>query len=220
MTRTMWTEAEVTLLRRHFADSLTGDLAQALGRPYSAVAQKAASLGLAKSDAFLNGPHGHRLNGVVGASERFKPKHTPWNKGTHFVAGGRSAETRFKPGRQACEARNYAAIGSLRISKDGYLERKVTDDPTLVPARRWVAVHRLVWMATHGEIPPGYAVCFKPGRRTTDPEAIAPDALELVSRRELMLRNTVHRYGAEVAQLCQLRGAINRQIHKQAKEAA
>lgn len=218
--RRKWTEVELRLLRENFADSRTDDLAQALGRPYSAVAQKAANLGMRKSSAYLAGPDAHRLDGVKGMGTRFQPGQKAWNAGKHYQPGGRCAEGQFKKGRPANEARNYLPIGSLRISKDGYVERKVTDDPQLVPARRWVAVHRLVWTAANGPVPNGHVVCFKPGRHTTDPEAISADGLELVTRRELMLRNTYHRYGKDVAKLVQLRGALTRQINKRAKEEA
>lgn len=218
MKRKYWSESELELLRINFADSRTDDLAKALGRPYSAVAKKAAALGLRKSAQYLASPDAHRLDGVKGLGTRFKPGQLPWNAGKHYQPGGRCAEGWFKKGRPAQEARNYLPIGSLRISKDGYVERKVTDDPALVPARRWAAVHRLVWIEAHGPVPEGHAVCFKPGRQTTDPEAIAVDGLELVTRRELMLRNTYHRYGKDVAKLVQLRGALTRQINKRAKE--
>ena len=84
---------------------------------------------------------------------------------------------------------------------------------------RWKPVYRLVWEAAHGPIPPGFAVCFKPGRRTAELAEITEDALELVSRRELMLRNSFHRYGPEIAKLVQLRGALTRQIRRNQEDA-
>ncbi len=97
----------------------------------------------------------------------FPPGHVPFNKGKKgWQAGGRSVETQFQKGEMAGAAqRNYKPIGSTRISKDGYLERKVTDDPNLVPARRWVGEHRLVWEAANGTIPDGYVVVFLDGDR-------------------------------------------------------
>ena len=86
--------------------------------------------------------------------------------------------TSFKPGRPAHEARNYLPIGSTRISKDGYIERKVTDDPGLYPARRWVAEHRLVWEAANGPIPEDSAIVFLDGDRTN----ISPNNLRCVHR--------------------------------------
>ena len=111
-------------------------------------------------------------------------------------------------------ARNYAAIGSHRHSKDGYLERTVTDDQTLAPARRWVAVHRLVWEAEHGPIPAGHAVVFLPGRRTRALKKITIDALELVSRAELMRRNSSQRYGTEIQQTMSALGRLKKAIDR------
>jgi hypothetical protein len=152
---------------------------------------------------------------------RFRPGHTTWNKGTKGLVGVQEAcrATQFKPGRPACEARNYRSIGSVRINGDGYLERKITDDPQIAPARRWVAVHRLVWEAAHGPMPEGHVVVFREGKRTTDIAQLTVDAVELVSRKELMSRNTLHNLPKPIAELIQLRGALNRQINRKAKEA-
>lgn len=209
-----WQLLEIVLLRRHFADSRTADLAQVLGRTYGPVARKASLLGLKKSEVFLNGPAAGRLDGVTGSGNRFVSGSVPWNKGKPFPARGRAVETQFKKGRPAEAASNYRPIGSLRINREGLLERKVTDDPALVPVRRWVGVHRLVWIETHGPIPAGHVVAFKAGRRTAELALITLDALELVTQAEMMRRNSFHQYGPEIAQLVQLRGAISRQINK------
>lgn len=225
MTGRTWTESEVRLLSESFANSKTADIAQALGRGYSQVAQKAASLGLRKSEAYLASENAGRIQRgkqhAAMKATQFQKGLAPWNKGVKGSTGvqERCRATQFKPGRPAHEARNYMPIGSLRLSKDGYAERKVTDDPSIVPARRWVAVHRLVWEAANGPVPPGHIVVFKPGRKTTDPALITPDALECITRVENMRRNTYHRYGEEIARLVQLRGAITRQINERAKES-
>jgi hypothetical protein len=214
--RFRWTADAVATLRHLYPDHAAQDVAVAIGCSTSAAHNKAAALGLSKSRAWW-AREAERAK-IVGAASRFRPGQTPWNKGTHFVAGGRSAETRFKAGRPAHEAANYLPIGSTRITKDGYLERKVTDDPALVPARRWVAVHRQVWEAAHGTVPPGHAVVFKPGHRTTAEAEITLDRIELVTRAELMRRNSYHtNYPPELRTLVQLRGALNRKINNRRK---
>ena len=81
-------------------------------------------------------------------------------------------------------------------------------------------MHRLVWEAACGAVPDGHIVVFRPGRKTTDPDKITLDALELLTRAENMRRNSVHsKYPPEVARLVQLRGALTRQINRKAKEA-
>lgn len=218
-----WTHADEFALRAMYADNPTADIAKILGRTKSQVYRKAHQLGLAKSEEFLQSTLSGRIQrGRTDprmVATQIKPGSTPWNKGTHFVAGGRSAETRFKTGRKPQESRNYRPIGSLRISKDGYLERKITDDRALSPARRWVALHRLVWEAERGPIPSGHIVVFRLGLHTTVPEDVTVERLECITRVENMRRNSVHtRLPPEVRQLAQLKGAITRQVNRIAKE--
>ena len=127
--------------------------------------------------------------------------------------------TQFKKGSMSGAAQhNYVPIGSYRLSKDGYLEQKTNDDHP-VPARRWVAVHRLVWEAANGPIPEGHVVGFLPGRRSNVLEKITLDALELISRGELARRNHPRSRDPDLAKLVQLKGAITRQVNRIAREA-
>lgn len=56
-------------------------------------------------------------------------------------------------------------------------------------------------------------------RHSTVLEQITLDAVELISRAELMRRNTRHNYGPEINDLIGLRARITRQINKRTKEA-
>jgi len=204
-------------LRRRYPHEKTETVARSLGRSLSSTYQRAYGLGLSKSAEFLASPASGRTNGRQGIGSRFENGHVPANKGLRRPgwAPGRMRETQFKKGEMSWAAQhNYVPVGSHRISKDGYLERKITDDPSLVPARRWVGVHRLVWEAANGKVPPGHAVAFLPGRRSADPSLITLDSLELVSRSELMRRNTIHNLPAPLPQLMQLRGALNRKLNR------
>lgn len=206
-----WTAAEDATMRALFASTHNQVLADLLGRTEPAIVGRAVKLKLRKTPEYLaNNP------------TRFKPGIVPWNTGKKgWQAGGRSAETRFKAGEMHGAAQhNYKPIGSLRISADGHLERKVTDNHP-VGARRWVGVHRLVWEAAHGPIPRGHVVRFKDGQRTTNEADITLDRLECITQRENMRRNSNWtKYPVEVARLVQLKGAINRQINRMTKEAA
>lgn len=222
--RRAWQDWELEALRRLYPDHPAAQLARALKRSERGIYAQANLMGLKKSAAFYESDRSGRIQRGKQdprlQATQFQPGLTPWNKGHKgWKAGGRSAETRFKPGRPPWEASNYKPIGSLRMSKDGYLERKVTDDPSLYPVRRWVAVHRLVWQAAHGEIPAGHAVVFRRGQHTTIEGEVTADRLELVTRAELMRRNSLHtNYPREICQLIQLRGALNRQINNQSKQ--
>ena len=105
-------------------------------------------------------------------------------------------------------------IGTLRINYDGYLDRKVSDLPG-PPHRRWHPVHRLVWEAAHGPVPKGHVVVFLPGKFSNIEHEITLDRVELITRRELMRRNSVHTVQPpELARITQLRGALARQINR------
>jgi len=218
--RRFWTEAELELLRRNYADSLSQDIATALGRPVGTVHQQAAKLGLKKNrdcvaerarQAMQDPAHG-------GRAHQLKKGNVPANKGVKHPKGwapGDMARTQFKPGQMP---HTWVPVGSFSINSVGYLDKKLSETPG---ARhlRWKPVHRLVWEEANGPVPAGHVVVFKPGRKTIDPALITLDAIELVSRAELMARNTLHNMPKELAQLVQLRGVLNRQINRKAKEA-
>ena len=209
MTR-LWTDPEIEILRDRYPNERTADLARALGRTVAQTYSKAAYLGLKKTLSYLNGPDAGRLQrgDNAGINPRFTPGQTSWNKGLKEVITG-GIETQFKPGNRSGKAALiYRPIGSERISKDGYLERKINDD--LPMQRRWRAVHIIEWEAVNGPLPRGHALVFIDG----DKRNIRLDNLELITRADLMRRNTYHQYGKEIAQLVHLRGRITQQINR------
>ena len=203
-----YTDTEIAFVREHYATMKTTDIATAIGRSLTAVFALAQKLGIRKSPDFMSTVHGAVLR-EAGRATRRKPGDTPSNRGLHYMPQG-NEEARFKPGQQP---HNTLPIGSYRISGDGYLQLKVSNRSG-APSNRWRSVHELVWIDAHGPVPAGHIVVFRSGRFTTQLEEITLDAVELVTRRELMLRNTVHRHGPEIARLSQLRGAITRQINR------
>jgi hypothetical protein len=222
-----WTPAELAVVRTRYPDEQAATIARDMGRPIGQVYQCAARLGLRKSDAFnasdRSGRVRHGKQNEAMRATQFKPGQVPANKGLRRPgwAPGRMAATQFKKGAMSGAAQhNYVPIGTERITRDGALERKVTDDPSLYPARRWNPVARIVWEAANGPVPPGHAVAFRAGRTTTNSARITLDAVELVSRAELMRRNSyLTRYPKEVADVIRLRGALNRKISNRSKRA-
>ena len=225
MTRHRWTPADDRKLTRIYRDHSAAECAEALGVTLGAIHNRVHFLGLSKSPEWIaertrrQWAEGRHENSRAGLA-----KGRGWNKGlpqSEWMdpeAIQRTKATRFKP-RAPQECRNYRPIGSLRLPKDGYLERKVTDDHP-VPARRWAGVHRLVWEQAHGPVPPGHVVRFKDGRKRMDPDEITVDLLECITQAENMRRNSYHtRYPKEVAQLIQLRGALNRKINTRQRKA-
>lgn len=217
--RHRWTAREDALLRRRYPDEQAAVIARDAGFSVTSVHQRAAKLGLRKSDAFKASAHSGRI--LRGRTDprmlatQFRKGLVPWNKGTHHVAGGRSAETRFKKGHRGGRAlERYQPIGTERVTRDGVLQRKVNDD--MPRQARWKAVHAIEWERHHGPIPHGHVVRFRDGNRRNFDLA----NLELVSWRENMRRNSVHRYPKPIAHVMQLRGALNRKIRNREGRAA
>ena len=222
--RQHWTPAELRVLRALYPDLMAETVAKELQRPVHAIYAKANALGLRKSAEFLASDRSRRIqrghHSPAMVASRFQKGLIPWNKGLKGICHEGSKATQFKKGEMSGAAQhNYVPIGTLRLSKDGYLERKVTDDPALVPARRWVAVHRLVWQQEHGPIPTGHIVAFRPGMKTAVVDQITPERLECISRAENAKRNHPRSKSPELARLVQLKGAITRQVNRINREA-
>lgn len=218
ITRRLWTDAERAEVIRRYPNELTSVIAADMGRTEQQVYYAAHKMGLKKSPEFLSSQLSTQFK-TGHAPTQFKPGMVPWNKGIAGSTGNHpnTQRTQFKAGRRPEEARNYRPVGSVRVTRDGYLERKVTDDTSVYPARRWVAVHRLVWEEVNGPMPKGYVVVFKPGMASTDPDEITIDRVELITRAELMRRNTRHNLPPELNALISTKARLTRLITEREK---
>lgn len=214
----LWNSEDDALLVARYPHESTEALARELRRTRLATYDRAHILGLSKSAAYR--ARTLRAAGLAVSAldrgRRFEKGHVPANKGLRrpgwSIGRGRMRETQFKKGqRSGVAVKLYKPIGTERISKDGYLERKVNDGLPL--QARWRAVHLIVWEAVHGRVPKGHAVTFINGDRRD----IRLDNLKLITRRELMARNTVHNLPKPLRDTVQLLGALNRQIRRKTR---
>lgn len=101
---------------------------------------------------------------------------TPWNKGKHFKAGGRSAETQFKKG---LIPPNYQPVGTVVVHSDGYRFIKLAK-------RKWQLYQRYIWeKANHKQLKKNQVVLFLDGNRNN----FDPKNLIAISRKELAIIN-------------------------------
>jgi hypothetical protein len=141
---------------------------------------------LCKAKGFMTGRDGRLVKGNI-----------PANKGKKMPFNANSARTRFKKGNRTGRANQvYKPIGSTRLSKDGYLERKVHDG--LPMQSRWRAVHLLNWEKKHGALPASHCLkCLDGDRLNTD-----PSNWELISRAVLArLNKSRNRFDTAPAEL-------------------
>lgn len=223
--RVPWTEDEDETMRLNYPFFPAFLVAHVLDRPLTVVHKRARKLGLAKSPLFITHPMAHLWNGTQAPesiAQRFKPGTVPPNKGKRRPGwhAGRMKQTQFKKGRAAHESHNYVPIGAEKVDrKRNVLMRKVTDDPSIVPAQRWRPVHTMVWEEANGPVPAGHFVVFKPRQKTHVASEITLDRLELVTPEQHMRRHSFHnRYPKELAELVLLKARITRKINKRTKE--
>jgi len=123
-----------------------------------------------------------------GIKTRFKKGQEAWNKGTHFCAGGRSAETRFKPGHiRGSAARRYRAVGTVTIRKDSLpkhlrnrrrkegmppwprnYRRYIKIKDTGPPQYRCIPYAKFLWEQANGPVPKGCFVVHFDGNTLND----------------------------------------------------
>ncbi|MBC3932009.1 HNH endonuclease family protein [Undibacterium curvum] len=213
LTRAKWTAEKIEILKQQYADQLAADIASSLGMKTHHIYRKAKALGLKKSAEFYSGEKSGRTNGQHGKGTRFFKGQTSWNQGLKGLnLGGK--QTQFKPGQTAP---NTQAIGSYRITKDGTLQRKISNNKGS-NSNRWRGVHELVWVESNGAVPEKHIVVFKPGTRTTVLDEITIEKVECISLAENMKRNTVHNLPKELVEVVRLRAVINRKINRVTKE--
>lgn len=209
--RKPWTEADMEVMRRLFPTTVTRELAAMLGRTSHVVSARAKKMGLKKTPEHIR-LHGGWLDGVKGAHTRFQPGLRPWNTGNKGVR--HSPKSEFKKGQKPP---NWMPLGAVRLNKQsGQMERKVREGNN--GARNWEGLHRVVWSEAHGPIPSTHCVVFKPGRFTTEVDKITPDALEMITRGEMVARHSYWKKDPEMARLYVLKGQITRHVNRIAKD--
>lgn len=109
-----------------------------------------------------------------------------WNKGREMPLEvyERCKDTMFRKGQIS---HNKQPLGTMRITKDGYMEIKISEP------NKWDAYHRVMWEETFGKIPAGHIVRFV----TKDKMNVHPFNLELIPRSEHCRRNYNRKKAAE-----------------------
>lgn len=200
-------EKDDTYLREQYANTLNRELAQHLGCTIGGVESRAWRLKLKKTKKFLSEVSRKNMQNPNHGARKFlfKKGQEPPNKGkkqSEFMTAEaieRSAKTRFKKGNIPA---NHKKIGHKRINADGYIEVK-TADPN-----QFELLHRYVWRKTHGEIPKGNNIQFKDGNK----ENCNIDNLYMISRKEQVQQNSIHRYPKDLKKAIRLNAKLQKQI--------
>ncbi|WP_311949313.1 HNH endonuclease signature motif containing protein [Halomonas piscis] len=189
-----WSDDDKALFARLYPHRPNYRLADIFGRSLAAINNEATRQGVRKTEEYMRTRQGLFFQGQ-----------RAWNAGMKGLdLGGHAGQ--FKPGNKPPQ---WRPIGHERVTKEGTLQRKMTD--TGCTARDYRSIHVMVWEEHNGPVPPGHIIRFKDG----DNRNFDPDNLEAITRSENMKRNSVHRYPPKLARMIQLRGALNRQLNKE-----
>lgn len=205
--RRTWLAWEDALLAEMYPHVETDVCAWFLDRGIPAVRNRAKLLSLHKTRDMIVDTARERSArpGHGGAATRFQPGQVSHNAGKKGLRYPGSEKGWFKKGHQRSDT---APVGAERIDKkDGYVLVKIADKGEY--ALPWRLKHRMVWEAANGPVPKGMTLVFMDGNR----QNCALENLTLITRRELMLRNTVHNLPKPVAEAVQLLGALRRKIN-------
>ena len=120
-----------------------------------------------------------RKGWFTGRTGQYPKGHIPTNKDKKMPFNANSAATQFKKGNLGGKAKeNIKPIGYERLTKDGYIERKINND--LPFQSRWRVVHLIKWENVNGAIPKGHCLkCIDGDKGNTAPNnwACIPRAL-------------------------------------------
>jgi hypothetical protein len=216
LARSPFTPEIAEVIELLYPDTLTQVIADFIGMPLERVHAYATHHGWKKTPEFVRETARARTTADHPMRRYQFPKgHVPANKGRKGMPSHPNMiPTQFKKGNRP---HTWKPIGAQVVNDDGYLVQKVSE--TGYPPRDWKPVHRLVWIAAHGEIPPGHIVRFRQGCKTTDPQKITADVLECITLAENARRNVWHHnMPADLRKLVGARIALKRAINSRQKD--
>lgn len=206
----VWDDEKIQKLKAEFPHRKTEEIASEFGFSYSAVSNKAYSLGLKKTVEFMR-EHGNRLQGTTSIAHRFSKGHTPANKGRKMPAElkERIKHTFFQPGQLPANTKHFGKPYLYeRKRKNGYIEKIwwIQEGPNKRSAY-------LAYLCRENGIDlTGKKPRLKPGFDHSWPPTI--DDIIIVTNAENLEQNSIYRFPEEVVNLIKVKAALTRQINK------
>ncbi len=194
-----FTSQEDQFLRDHYLTVPAKRMAKMLGRSEGTARQRMKVLGIVVPPEIVE---------QFRRASQIKPGNVPHNKGKKMSDELRAkvAHTWFQKG--LLPHNTAKADGEITIRKD---------NGTGIPYRyirlslgNWELLHRHIWRQHNGEIPDGHIVVFKDG----DQSNCDISNLELITLKDNMRRNTIHRYPEELHTTIRLISKIKKIAHE------
>jgi hypothetical protein len=201
-----WSNTEIETLKKMYCDTDTSSIANLLGRNINAVYGMANKLKLKKTVQYLATLNSNRILTENQRNCCFKKGSTPPNKGKKHADYmtpeqiEKTKKSRYKKGNVPF---NVKYDGHERISVDGYVEIRISRGV-------YKLKHRELWIKQNGSIPEDCIIIFKDGNK----QNIVIENLQLITRAENMLRNSIQQYPAELITTLKLVSKLKKTIKK------
>lgn len=208
MSGVRWTDFEDQFLADQYPDRPTDEIADRLCRSVRSVYSRAREKGYKKTNTYIRTHCRFKNPSEKSIPFRFQKGSIPANKGKR-MAEYTTPETRAKILRTAFGKgnlpHNTAKDGDIRkvLYKKGESYLKIR-----IGLRNWKMLHVYNWEQQYGKVPQGMVVVFK----TPDHNNCSYTNLELITRDELMRRNSIHNYPPELKKAMKLTKKLKRLI--------
>jgi Mor family transcriptional regulator len=194
-----WTQKDIDTLTKLYPNTSTQELCKLLDRKIYALYGQVFKLKLKKSPEYLK-EHVYTIQ--PNKQTQFVKGHKVWNKGVKLGEDWGGKATRFPKGHKP---HNWKPEGSIRTNVDGYKEIKV--------GKKYVLLHRHIYVAQVGEIQNDEVIRFKDGNKTN----LDLNNLEKISREEHAIRNSVHNLPEDIKEVVKLKRTITKLITEHGK---
>ena len=192
------------IIRERYPFEPTKKIADDLGLSEGSVYNRAYAMGIKKDPVYLRStqyPPGY----LGGKATQFQKGQTPPNKGQKMSKDvyDKVEKTMFKKGNKPM---NTQPIGTIHQRKDTggkmYQYIKLSDS-------NWQLLNRYTWEQHNGPIPKGMVVVYKDGNYLNNDIA----NLLMITLKENMARNTIHRLPEELQQVMRLKCKLIKKIN-------
>jgi len=209
--RKLWTAEQIEYMNIHYPHKQSIKIAEALGRSLKSVYAQAKIMQLKKTPEFMSSPDagGFQKGKTYGYQYRFQKGYSPPNKGkkqTEYMSPEgieRTLATRFKKGQTPINTMKDGDITFRKRRKrnaQGFFYR--------LAKGKWIPLAQKIWMDNFGPIPKGGVIRLKDG----NPLNCEPENLELITRKENMLKNSIQNYPQELIPIVKLNAKLKKQI--------
>jgi len=152
-------------------------------------------------------------------ASRKKPGDIPKNKGKRQIdymsreSIEKTAATRFKKGQIPHNAVGFKDLDI--VTRNGHKDRNSPPYKWIrLSLGKWEMYHVYLWKQHNGQIPDGHIIVFK-DKNTLN---TVIDNLECITKKENMIRNSIHQYPEEIKKTIQTLSVVTRKINKYEKQ--